>query len=58
MDNADRIQAVINTLDTLMIPATYDNVNRVLGIYNTLAEVRDDLRKEAEDHAGEPDIQQ
>ena len=57
MDNADRIQAVINTLDTLMIPATYDNVNRVLGIYNTLAEVRDDLRKEAESHAGEPDIQ-
>ena len=57
MDNADKIQAVINTLDTLMIPATYDNVNRVLGMYNTLAEVRDNLRKE-EDHAGEPDIQQ
>ena len=56
MDNADRIQAVINTLDTLMIPATYDNVNRVLGIYNTLVEVRDDLRKE-ENHAGEPDVQ-
>lgn len=57
MDNADKIQAVINTLDTLMIPATYDNVNRVLGMYNTLAEVRDSLRKE-DGHAGEPDIQQ
>lgn len=58
MENADKIQAVINTLETIMIPATYDNANRVLGMFNTLAEVRDNLRKEAEDHAGEPDIQQ
>ena len=57
MDNADRIQAVINTLETIQIPATYDNANRVRGIYNTLAEVRENLRKEGEAHAGEPDIQ-
>lgn len=57
MDNADRIQAVINTLETIQIPATYDNVNRVLGIYNTLVEARESLRKE-DGHAGEPDIQQ
>ena len=56
MNNADRIQAVLNTLERLMLPATFDNVNMVLGIYNTLVEVRDDLRKE-ENHAGEPDIQ-
>lgn len=58
MDNADRIQAVINTLETIMIPATYDNANRVLGIYNTLAEVRESLREGGKAHAGEPDIQQ
>ena len=48
MSNADKIQAVINTMETLMIPATYDNTNRITGIYNTLAEVRDDLNRPAE----------
>lgn len=40
-----KIQAVINTLETLEIPATYNNVNRMLGIYNTLVEVRDSLKE-------------
>lgn len=41
MNEKEKIQAVINTLEKLMIPATYDNVNRMLGVYQTLIEVRD-----------------
>lgn len=41
MTNAEKIQAVINTLATVTIPATYDNVNRMTGVFQTLAEVRD-----------------
>ena len=46
MNNAEKIQAVINTLEQLMIPATYDNVNRMLGVYQTLLEVRDSKPEE------------
>jgi hypothetical protein len=55
MDNATKIQAVINTLALLEIPASYSNVDRMIGIYKTLAEVRDSLaapdepKEEAED---------
>ena len=48
MTNAEKIQAVINTLEMLQIPSTYDNTNKMLGIYNTLAAVRDDLTKPKE----------
>jgi len=43
IENANKIQAVINTLKLLEMPSSYDNVNHMLGIYNTLIEVRDDL---------------
>ena len=36
MNDSEKIQAVINTLEQLMIPATFDNVNRMMGIYQTL----------------------
>ena len=58
MDNATKIQAVINTLDLIKFDGTYDNCNRLLGIHRTLMEVRDDLiaqRQEAETDAGEID---
>lgn len=48
MSNAEKIQAVMNTIEILNVPATFDNVNRLMGIYNTLVEVRDDLNKPAE----------
>lgn len=48
MNNADKIQAVINTIEAIMIPANYENVSRMTGILKTLAEVREDLRREAE----------
>ena len=41
-----KIQAVINTLELLNMPPTYNNVNHMLGIYNTLAEVRDAIQEE------------
>ena len=44
LTNAEKIQAVLNTLELLSIPPTFDNVNRMTGIYQTLAEVRDDLK--------------
>lgn len=57
MNNAERIQAVINTLEQLAMPATYDNVNRMLGIYSTLIEVRDELQREEAKHAGNTDTE-
>lgn len=51
MDNAQKAQAVINTLEKLTIPATFDNVNRMTGIYQTLFDLRDSCR--AEDKNGE-----
>ena len=44
LSNAEKLQAVINTLATLNMPSTFDNVN-------TLTEVRDDLHREEEEDA-------
>jgi hypothetical protein len=51
--NSDKIQIVINTLRTLEIAPTYDNVNRLTGIYNFLIEVRDAIH-EQEQQTEEP----
>lgn len=40
---ANTIQKVINTLQDLDIKSTYDNMNRLLGCQETLANVRDRL---------------
>ena len=50
MNEKEKIQAVINTLEQLMIPATYDNVNRMLGIYQTLIEIRDTKTEEVKEN--------
>ena len=61
LKNAEKIQAVINTLATLEMPATFDNVNRMTGIYKTLAEVRDAVHmaetEEAEEDGREADAE-
>lgn len=41
---AAKIQMVINTLGELKMETTFDNVNRMLGIYVALREVRDGLK--------------
>ena len=50
MNEKEKIQAVINTLEQMMIPATYDNVNRMLGIYQTLIEIRDTKTEEVKEN--------
>ena len=50
MNEKEKIQAVINTLEQLMIQATYDNVNRMLGIYQTLIEIRDTKTEEVKEN--------
>lgn len=48
MSNADKIQLVMNTLETLTLTGAYENMNKMMGIYATLAEVRDALKAEVE----------
>lgn len=57
-----KLQAVINTLERMNIPSTYDNTNKLLGIYQTLLEVIGELNspkvveikpKEEKKNAGE-----
>ena len=51
-EQAAKIQIVINTLETLNIPATYDNVNRLTGVFQLLRQLRDeiaDMKGEADD---------
>lgn len=45
---AETIQKVINTLQDLDIKSTYDNMNRLLGCQETLANVRDRLSEVSE----------
>jgi len=42
-EQATNIQIVMNTLETLTVPATFENANRLVGIYNLLTGVRDKL---------------
>ena len=44
MSNAEKIQLVMNTLETLTLTGAYENMNKMMGIYATLAEVRDALK--------------
>ena len=59
LTDAEKIQAVLNTLGLLQIPATYENADRMIGIYRTLTEVRDSIgisietREGSGEHAGE-----
>ena len=43
MKNAEKIQAVINTLEGLDIKSTYVNMDKLLGCLQMLAKVRDRL---------------
>ena len=44
MTNAEKIQAVIDTLQQLQLPATYDNMS-----LQALGEIRDEMTKEVEE---------
>lgn len=51
---AVKIQIIRNTLEVLTIQATYENTNHMLGIYQLLDQIQEEL-KEGKDDAGEPD---
>jgi len=54
--DAVQIQAVINTLESLSLPATFDNVNKLTGIYQVLTEIRDRLAAQEEKKDGEAEV--
>ena len=43
MSKAEKIQAVLNTLDQIEVKASYDNTNKILGIHKVLMAIRDEL---------------
>lgn len=48
-ETAAKTQIVINTLENINIPASYQNVSRMLGVYRTLFEIRDSQEEKAEE---------
>lgn len=52
MNNADRIQLVIDTLQHVVLTATCDNLSHMLGCLQELAEIRDSVRS-IESNTGE-----
>lgn len=57
MSNAEKLQAVINTLSLLNMPPTFDNVNHMTGIYQTLAQIRDELMEAEVEADGNADTE-
>ena len=58
LTKAERIQAVINTLQVLELPATFDNCNKMTGIYAQLMKIRDELHEEeAAENAGDAETE-
>lgn len=53
LTNAEKIQLIMNTLETLDMKPTYENVNKMRGIYKTLAAIRDDISADSAEDAGE-----
>lgn len=51
---ANMIQKVINTLQGIDIKASYDNVNHMMGVYGTLAQVREELLRQ--ENGQEPEV--
>ena len=53
-EKAKQIQIVMNTIGVMEIPPTWENVNRLTGIYQLLRQLRDELdEKPAEETDGE-----
>ena len=57
LTRSERIQAVLNTLQVLEMPATFDNCNKMTGIYSQLMQIRDELHKEEEAAANDGDAE-
>lgn len=51
-----KARAIQNTIGTLVVPATYDTMNRLLGIYQVLEEMIGEMEaKEAGQNAADPE---
>jgi len=55
MDIITRIQAVLNTLEILDMKPTYNNTNRMLGIFNTLNDIKNELMQQQQEQEGQED---
>lgn len=55
MDIITRIQAVLNTLEILDMKPTYNNTNRMLGIFNTLTDIKNELMQPQKEQEGQED---
>ena len=51
MKDSMKITAVMNTLETLDMPASFSNCNKMLGIYGTLTELLEDAQAQEEQEA-------
>ena len=65
MGYAEKINLVINRIEKLNMPTTIDNINNLIGIYQMLLAVRDELASQPEisvdveevsDDAGKVDV--
>ena len=52
---ANKVNAVLNTLQELDIKPTYENMNKLFGCFHVLADVRDELKKNGTEEKGEQD---
>lgn len=55
MDIITKIQAVLNTLEILDMKPTYNNTNRMLGIFNTLTDIKNELMQQQQEQEGQED---
>lgn len=55
MDIITKIQAVLNTLEILDMKPTYNNTNRMLGIFNTLNDIKNELMQQQKEQEGQED---
>ena len=52
---AEKLQIVMNTIQDLDIKSTFDNMNHLLGVLQTLAGIRDELGQMAAEEVKEDD---
>lgn len=53
MTNSEKLKAIANTLETLIIPATGENVSKLTGIYQILNQVIRELAEEEDKSAAD-----
>lgn len=57
MNTSDKLKAIANTLETLDIKATGENVSKMTGIYTMMNEVIKDIMKQEEKENDAPETE-